>query len=147
MALIDVVIQISGGEAYFPPQVPAIAAYGKKYPYSRIGSVSEIIKEEGCKNKFLLSSITVNSLKEIEDGKIFSLYDDEGYYYTRNLKLTGEEALKLGQMAIYRIVKVNTSIPWTIKRYPDGIEHVKVLTPNDSYKVLDKELFYCEEVE
>jgi len=135
MKSIEVIISISNGVPYFPPQIPSILYIDKEYPYSRIGNIVSLVKQEGLSNKYNLTKINSEFLGSIPKDEIYTLsgpYSNDFFYVRNELNSSS-----------FRICKVLTSLPWTIVCEKSGKERIKYFSRAENYKIIDKELNYA----
>lgn len=138
MAYIEVLIQING-RPYFPPNVPVRLLQGKGYPYNRMGGVIDAIRESAKNNLVRWDKVrkeTFRGENRENVGKVFRIIGDTEYFYTCNPK-------KDKETVVYRLCSVDTSSPWTIRKYPGMGEHIHVFKENEAYMIIDKELNYA----
>lgn len=136
MAFVEVLIQIENGRTFFPKEVPLRLLAGKSYPYNRMGSVVDTIRELAKDNLIIWKDVKHNSFvgKNGENIGVFRIYGNEEYFYTYNPETK--------ENVIYRILKVDTSKPWEIRKTQEWGEFIYTFKKTDNFKIIDKELNY-----
>lgn len=125
----QVLIQIGHGKLYFPPLIPPELVRNIGYPYNRTGKIVEIVKEEGKKHFIRTEQIYPGSLQK---NIIYAISPE---YFLVKSPLFDETV-------IYRIVSINTDLPWTITYDSVYGEKIEVIKNLDNYKIIDEELNY-----
>lgn len=130
----EVILQIGCGEIYFPPNIPPRLIQGKSYPANRMGTIVNMIKEEGYKNVIPFCKLHSNTFGRETQGKIYTLSDSKNYFYTYNPKTRKSN--------IYKLETINSSRPWTIIYDTKHGEHIHYFEVSENYIIIDKELNY-----
>lgn len=126
---IQVLIQIGNGNLYFPPQIPSDLVQDIEYPYSRTGKIVEMVKEEGQKNFVRTEQMSQDYFQK---DVIYSISPE--YFLVKSPIF--EDSV------IYRIVSINTDLPWTITYDPGYGEKIEIFKNSDKYKIIDEDLNY-----
>jgi len=139
--LVNVILSIDSGKAYFPKHIPGRLCYSKPFPYSRMGEVYNMITEEGKSNKYYLSKINKEVLSQLPMGKFYTLTGELSnvFYYIREPETFNER--------IFATHKVDTGRVWTIDVNKDGIETIAYLKDSDNYEIIDEALNYAKRVD
>lgn len=129
--MMQVLLKIGHGKIYLPHHIPS-ELYKGSYPYSRMGEIVEIIKEEGKKHQIRIFDIRMENMEED------IIYNESGtpYYH---IKMPGSNRIET-----FEIQQVKQGVPWKIicsKKFGETI-HYK--TNKDKTKIKIKELNYCE---
>ena len=138
--LLNIILSVDDEPAYFPNQIPGRLCYNKPFPYSRMGEVFNIITSEGKKNKYFVSKLNKEFIKNIPTWKFYSLTGSlsDMFYYIRE-PATGKER-------IFATQSVDTDRPWTID-IENNVEIFRYLKPDENYRIIDGAINYAERMD
>lgn len=117
---------------YYPPEVDVVMQK-QPFPLNRIGASVLAMERDGGMYVVPSAGFDMTDIKD-RDGNALSVAGRDGYYYAYDAKND--------ETRVYRIVKVDTSIPWYIRQDMNGDE-IHYFGRKDSYTVLHEDINYC----
>lgn len=131
----EVIISVNNIVPVFPKCIPP-RVLNKELPYSRIGDVVDTVRKMGLENRFSTNKMSKSLLDKLPLHTVYSMYDSKELFYTK---------LEQGFEQVFRIVNVDCSAPWCIKKTRVG-ESIYYFSKDEQYEIIDEELMYAKKV-